>query len=230
MNKQNKILIYPFVIIGVFLMFTNSCNNDDDITPQIVADIDGNVYTTVTIGTQIWMVENLKVTRYRNGDLISNVTITTLWPNSTTGAYCWYNNDINNKATYGALYNWYAVSDSRNIAPTGWHVATDSEWTQLIDYLGGENVAGGKLKEIGFNHWYNPNTAATNESGFTALPGGLRGIYGGFGYDGYWGYWWSTSEDKTTPHYNWVLNYDSSIANRFTYSKIYGLSVRCVKD
>jgi uncharacterized protein (TIGR02145 family) len=143
-----------------------------DVETNTVTDIDGNIYHTVTIGTQVWMVENLKTTKYRNGDPIPNVT-GNAWAALTTGAYCWYNNDAATyKATYGALYNWYAVADSRNIAPTGWHVPTDAEWTTLTTFLGGESVAGGKLKETGTNHWTSPNTGATNETGFTALPGG----------------------------------------------------------
>ena len=138
-----------------------------------VVDIDGNVYNTVTIGTQVWMVENLKTTKYRNGDAIPNVTGNASWVALSTGAYCWYNNDAATyKATYGALYNWYAVGDSRNIAPSGWHVATDSEWTTLSTFLGGESIAGDKLKEIGTSHWLSPNTGATNSNGFTAFPGG----------------------------------------------------------
>ena len=148
-----------------------------------VTDIDGNTYQTVKIGDQWWMAENLKVTCYRNGDAIPNITDGTTWASLSTGAYCEYNNDINNVATYGRLYNWYAVTDSRNIAPAGWHVPSDAEWKQLEMYLGmSQSEAdatgwrgtdeGGKLKEVGTMHWNSPNTGATNESGFTALPGG----------------------------------------------------------
>jgi uncharacterized protein (TIGR02145 family) len=114
-----------------------------------VTDYDGNVYNTVTIGTQTWMTEDLRVTHYRNGDLIPNVAETAAWNNLTTGAYCNYDNDKRNSATYGRLYNWYAVISGANLAPSGWHVPTDAEWTTLTTYLGGEGVAGGKLKESG---------------------------------------------------------------------------------
>jgi uncharacterized protein (TIGR02145 family) len=114
-----------------------------------VTDIDGNVYQTVTLGGQVWMAENLKVTRYRNGDPIPCVNDASAWSGLSTGAYCHYNNDFNNAAIYGRLYNWYAVSDSRNIAPGGWHVPTDTEWQTLVDLLGGSSVAGGKMKTTG---------------------------------------------------------------------------------
>ena len=195
-----------------------------------VTDIDGNVYHTVTIGTQTWMVENLKTTRYRNGDAIPNVTDGTAWGNLTTGAYCNYNNDANNATTYGRLYNWYTVSDNRNIAPTGWHVPTDAEFTTLTTYLGGESIAGGKLKETGTTHWASPNGGATNETGFTALPGGYRHINGSFLYLGIWGMWWSSYEYSTT--YSWFLkiHYYYGEANRDWCNNEFGYSVRCVRD
>jgi len=151
-----------------------------------VTDIDGNCYRTVTIGTQVWMAENLKVTHDCNGEAIPNVTDGATWAGLTAGAYCEYNNDVNNVATYGRLNNWYAVADSRNISPAGWHVASDAEWQTLSIFLGGDAIAGGKMKETGTTHWYSPNTGATNESGFSALPGGYRasgnGPYENMGY------------------------------------------------
>jgi len=139
---------------------------------QTITDIDGNVYHSVTIGTQTWMVENLRTSKYRNGDSIINVTNNTSWSTLTSGAYCDYDNTPNNSIIYGKLYNWYAINDSRSIAPMGWHVPTDVEWTTLITYLGGESIAGGKLKETGIIHWETPNGDATNTSIFTGLPGG----------------------------------------------------------
>lgn len=135
--------------------------------------IDGDVYRTDTIGSQVWMVENLKTTKYNDGSSIPNVTDNTTWNGLNTGAYCWYNSDISNKKPYGALYNWYTLNTGK-LAPYGWHVPTDVEWESLIDHLGGESVAGGKLKESGTTHWQTPNIGATNESGFTAVPGGFR--------------------------------------------------------
>ncbi len=211
---------------GVQVNFTTSPKFGSTIT-----DIDGNVYNTVTIGTQVWMVENLKTTKYRNGDMIANLTVDATWASLGTGSYCWYYNDAATyKATYGALYNWYAVADSRNIAPAGWHVATDAEWTTLTTFLGGESVAGGKLKETGTSHWLGQNTGTTNSSGFTAFPGGLRYSNGSFNGVGYLGYWWTSTEISTTNA--WFRYMDSSYS--FAYggydSKYFGFSVRCLQD
>jgi uncharacterized protein (TIGR02145 family) len=139
-----------------------------------VTDYDGNVYPTVRIGTQLWMAKNLRTTRLKFGGTIQIVTDNTAWSNLTTPGYCWYNNDeAANKETYGALYNWYTIATT-NLCPAGWHVPTDDDWEVLTTYLGGYNIAGDKLKEAGTAHWANPNTGATNETGFSALPGGSR--------------------------------------------------------
>ena len=205
------------------------------ITYGTMSDNDGNVYRTITIGTQVWMVENLKTTKYRNGESIPNVTVNTSWKALTTGAYCWYNNDATiYKADYGALYNWYAVADSRNIAPMGWHVPTDAEWTLLIDYFGRTDQAS-LLKETGVWHWQLPNTDATNSSGFTALPGGYRKDYDGTFSDlRQSGNWWSntaydafSARDRSifyNDHYNFSFVGSSPRLNQC------GFSVRCVRD
>jgi len=195
-----------------------------------VTDIDGNVYQTITIGTQVWMLENLKVTRYRNGDTIANITDNTLWSGLTYGAYCDYDNDTTNANTYGRIYNWFAVADSRQLAPAGWHVASDAEWNVLINYAGGSNVAGGKLKESGYLHWQSPNTGATNETGFTALPGGARSAGGPFsGKSNYANFWTSTPYSPMhaipkTMYYNYS-KVDGPWANKEN-----GLYVRCIRD
>lgn len=194
-----------------------------------ITDIDGNVYHSVTIGTQVWMVENLKTTKYRNGTDIPYITDNALWSSDTTGAYCNYQNIASNSTTYGRLYNWYAVNNVNNIAPTGWHVASDAEWTILTDFLGGEAVAGGKLKEAGTAHWNSPNTGATNESGFTALPGGWRRDYGPF-EDGSWGYWWSATEYNATIAWNRLMVFSAANVWRNDSFKTYGFHVRCIKD
>jgi len=193
-----------------------------------MTDIDGNVYKTVKIGNQIWMAENLKVTRYRNGDPIPNVTGKTQWKNLKTGAYCNYDNNSSNAKTYGRLYNWYAVNDSRNIAPAGWHVPTDKEWKQLENYLGSE--AGGKLKERGTIHWKSPNKGATNSSDFTALPGGYRTNNGPFYVIGLGADFWSATQYNS--YYAWYryLYYYGSDVYRNYYGKRYGFSVRLVRD
>jgi uncharacterized protein (TIGR02145 family) len=199
---------------------------------QTVTDIDGNIYNTVTIGTQIWLKENLKVTHYRNGDSIPNVIYDTLWFNLSSGAYCDYNNSPVTSLTYGKLYNWYAINDIRNICPMGWHVATEADWTLLMTYLGGENIAGGKLKEEGTLHWKIPNIGATNESGFTGLPGGHRDSDSGrFAFIGLVGIWWSSSESGTWSawsHYiENVMKVEISLDFKYKSS---GFSVRCIKD
>jgi uncharacterized protein (TIGR02145 family) len=124
------------------------------------------------------MIENLRITKYRDGSSIANINDNIEWTAQTAGVYCWYDNDTNNKATYGALYNWFTISDSRKLAPAGWHIPTESEWTTLINFLGGESVAGGKLKAT--NLWASPNTGANNSSGFTAFPRGVRNLIGWF--------------------------------------------------
>jgi len=197
-----------------------------------VTDIDGNTYQTIKIGNQWWMMENLKVTHYRNGDAIPNVTDNTEWTNLTTGAYCNYNNNSANVATYGRLYNWYAVNDSRNIAPAGWHVPTNAEWQTLVDYLGGNLVAGGKMKEVGTAHWDSPNAGATNESGFSALPGGLRSLYGDFWHVGRIASLWPSTEYyyDTYSAWRWILDSTNSEVNCYVLNKGNGLSLRCVRD
>lgn len=196
-------------------------------------DGDANYYATVTIGTQVWMAENLKTTKYRDGSDIPNVTDAGLWASLTTGANCDHSNNPANSLIYGKLYNWFTVSDSRNIAPTGWHVPSDAEWTTLITYLGGDNVAGGKLKETGLTHWLNVNTGATNETGFTALPAGGRNMDGAFPADdlGLRTQWWSTSE-YIIPQPAWyrgIPNNNIMVVHTF-FNKVAGFSVRCIKD
>lgn len=205
-------------------------NKQDHIFGSMT-DIDGNVYQTVIIGNQEWMAENLKVTHYRNGDTIPNVTSGAPGtPGPITGAYFEYNNDANNVATYGRLYNWYAVNDSRNIAPAGWHVPTRDEWLTLVEYLGGYDVAGGKLKEAGTAHCNSPNTSATNESGFTALPGGYC-YYGSYSFQmGSAGYFWTSEKSNVSTAWGRELSCTGSEVYRVSIDKRLGLSIRCVRD
>jgi uncharacterized protein (TIGR02145 family) len=195
-----------------------------------VTDSDGNVYPVVQIGTQVWMAENLKTTKYNDSADIPLITNSTEWYDFLTPGYCWYNNDeAGYKNTYGALYNWKTVNTGK-LCPTGWHVPTDSEWTTLTDCLGGTTIAGMKLKEVGTTHWDSPNTGATNESRFTALPGGYRGRYGTFNDIGYYGHWWSSSEYTMARAYFRYLSYNSAGIIRYYHSKRLGLSVRCIRD
>lgn len=207
-----------------------------------VADYDGNIYNTITIGAQTWTIENLKTTHYRDGTAISLVTDGS-WNALSTGAYCNYNNDGGNVATYGRLYNWYAATDVHNIAPAGWHLPSYSEWNTLVNYLGGESVSGGKAKEAGLAHWFSPNTGADNSSGFTALPGGA-GYYRSnssspyFAHLGYNGVWWTSTSAGSDPNNAWFRETDYSNTDFYRggfccfdyYSKKNGYSIRLVKD
>jgi uncharacterized protein (TIGR02145 family) len=227
MRKKNNFWIYQILIIST-LIFTNSCKKNDE--SKVITDIDGNVYHSVTIGTQIWMVENLKTTKYNNGSALPNITDNLAWSTSEIPAYCWYNNDADtNKAVYGALYTMYAAK-SGMLCPTGWHIPSDKEWTTLTDYLGGTNVAGNKLREAGSVHWWYPNEGATNESGFTALPGGLRSFKGDFASIGLYGNWWSSTFNAEESAYTRTLyNMYGGIDGGY-FGLGYGLSVRCLKD
>jgi uncharacterized protein (TIGR02145 family) len=195
-----------------------------------VTDIEGNVYKTIDIGTQIWMAENLNTSKYNDNSDIPLVQDGIKWAALSTPGYCWYPDDTATyKKTYGSLYNWYALSTGK-LCPTGWHVPSDAEWTILIDYLGGEIAAGGKLKEAGFIHWRSPNTSANNETGFTALPGGCRYSDGNFGGVGFGGLWWSSTEDNANLAWLRYMYWDFSNFYRLNYDKRYGFSVRCIKD
>lgn len=232
--KSKTIFSYGKSLLRVVLLTWTVLNlascKDDDAKPETVTDIDGNVYGTVTIGTQVWMAENLKVTKYRNGDPVSNVTDAAQWSNLITGAYCSYNNDATNSKTYGHLYNWHAVMDTRNLAPAGWHIPTDEEWTTLIDFLGGDGEAGIKLKESGTTHWSSPNFGVTNEAKFTALPGGYRGYNGTFTGLSAYGNWWSTTEFVSNAAWWRGMSYSYGGVGKDVAFKVSGFSVRCVKD
>jgi uncharacterized protein (TIGR02145 family) len=193
-------------------------------------DIDSIFYTSIILGQQEWMAENLKTTRYANGDPIPNVTGNTEWSALETGAWCWYNNDNQYENPYGKLYNWHAVADSRNLCPEGWHIPTDAEWTVLTDFLGGENVADGKMKEAGILHWNAPNTDADNSSGFTGLPGGSRSQSGTFSYLRSYGYWWSSSEKDSGSSWSRSLGFNYIAVVRPNLFKKNGISVRCLRE
>ncbi|MCX6302163.1 MAG: fibrobacter succinogenes major paralogous domain-containing protein [Bacteroidia bacterium] len=206
-----------------------------------VTDIEGNIYKTIAIGTQVWMAENLKATRYNNGDLIGTTTPSTLnISDEIKPKYQWaYDGNESNVTVYGRLYTWYAVTDSRNVCPSGWHVPTDTEWTTMTTYLGGESeggasidnsVTGGKMKETGTTHWQSPNTAATNESGFTALPGGYRTGDVPFHSIGADGLWWSSTECDINSAYTRSMNYSvGNVVSYYNFKKMGG-SVRCLRD
>jgi uncharacterized protein (TIGR02145 family) len=202
-----------------------------------LSDIDNNTYNTVQIGSQCWMSENLKTSRYRNGVSIPIVTDNTAWGNLTTGGRSWYNNDSTTyENPYGNLYNWYAVADNSGLCPNGWHVPTDAEWTTLTTtFLGGESVAGGKMKSSGTTYWFSPNNGADNSSGFSALPGGYRNNDGSFNNIRIDAIVWSATEFDHNHAWDRNLNYNNStvvrgylVSNNFR--KRSGASVRCLKD
>jgi uncharacterized protein (TIGR02145 family) len=200
-----------------------------NLTYSTLSDNDGNTYKTIVIGTQTWMAENLKTTKYRNGNIIPTNLSDANWQSTASGAYAIYNNDAANNTSYGKLYNWYAVADSRNLCPTGWHVPSDAEWTTLVNFLGGSSAAGGKLKST-YSLWTSPNTGATNESGFSALPGGFRFSNGPYDFTSDYGYWWSSTQFSTTYAWSRFLNSSSSGLGRGNGRKQGGYSVRCLKD
>lgn len=215
----------------IILIFSCLCLLTFKSEAQTVTDIEGNVYNTIAIGTQVWMKENLKTTKYNNNTAIPNNPDSSTWDALLTGAYCNYNNDSTKGTTYGRLYNWYAITDTRGLCPTGWHIPSDTEWTTLTNFLGGISVAGGKMKEIGTTHWSLPNTSATNSSNFTALPSGYRnssnGSFTGIGYFGDW--WTATSHDNASA---WARNLSYANATVVTpiSPKNVGYSARCIKN
>ena len=184
----------------------------------------------MTIGTQVWMAEDLKVATYRNGEPIPNIADGTAWGSLTTGAYCNYGNVASNSTTYGRIYNWYAVDDNRNVAPPGWHVATQAEWNTLVTFLGGDDVAGGKLKESGTTHWESPNTGATNQTGFTALPGAERGFQKTFSNFGLEESWRTAMKNDAATAFGRYVVFSTTTCHWESVAKENGSHVPCVKD
>lgn len=237
-----KLSILLLIIAVISATMFTGCSNDSnpsdepfvDHTGEVgtVTDIDGNVYPTIGIGSQIWMASNLKVTHFRNGEEVPEVSDYSGWNSMVSAARCSYNNDMSVSSVYGYMYNWYAVKDTRLLAPEGWHVPSDDEWDVLKNWIGGEDSAGVKLKEAGFDHWTYPNTGASNETGFTALPGGWR-LNLGYFYDlNTRGYWWASTNEylpSSMAHATCLYN-DSLKSDGLAVIKQFGLSVRCVKD
>lgn len=243
MNNQTKIIgsIFAFSLFFIFI----SCEKDDldtqgkstaifneSLTYGTVKDVDGNIYKTIEIGNQVWMAENLRVTHFNNGELINRGLIKMDSYPSTAGnepEYGSYNgtNDKDSIATFGLLYNWTAISDSRGIAPKGWHIPSKQEWESLLSSLGGDIDAELKLIESGSTHWYYMNLG-NNSSGFTALPAGQYNA-GGFYGIGYWTAWWTATEidEQTAYGKEFSSNYPAQIS---IFPKHMGLSIRCIKD
>lgn len=242
-TKQNKISLFSIFIMGLAIL-SSGCKKDETettVTPTPtptpitqITDIDGNVYHSVTIGTQTWMVENLKTTKYRNGDPIPNVTVNEQWDTLTTGAYCNLRNLTSNIATYGRLYNWYAVNDSRNLCPSGWHVPSSEEWNVLLQFLNSNGYIGlTEVNALKSTTGWSGNGNGTDNYGFKALPGGSRSLYGYFpstyNDDGRW--WTSTEAYLSTDEANYIeMRSTSQGVEKNGFDKSMGCSVRCVKD
>jgi len=214
------------------LLLAVRCKKEDNIVVipvNSIKDIDGNIYKTVNIGLQVWMAENLKVTHFRNGEPIPYANEWGHWMTHNNAACCDYNSHPGNIKFFGKLYNGYAVTDKRNIAPEGWHVASDTEWDALASYLGGYTIAGGKLKDTTIS-WIKPNAGATNESGFSAQPGGYRFFYSQYSDANKGAFWWTSTEyDSAYIGFRVLRNSHTYLFGSKTY-KGYGYSVRCVKD
>lgn len=226
------------LMAAMIMIIVASCKKEND--PQTVTDIDGNVYKTVVIGNQTWMAEDLKTTKFKDGSVIPNVANDNEWITLAAPGMCWYDNNPANKEIYGGMYNWYAANNSK-LCPTGWHVPSDNEWKQLEMNIGMTQTEadetgfrgtdeGGKLKEKGTTHWEAPNTGATNETGFTGLPGGYRNKYGSFGYIGKEVYWWSSTAESDTDGWERGLVTNASTIDRIGSKKIDGFYIRCIKD
>jgi uncharacterized protein (TIGR02145 family) len=235
-KTKNRIWFILLIVGGLVLIISNSCNKDNtrqpDIKPSTVTDGDGNIYGKVIIGTQVWLTENLKTTKYLNGDLIGTTTPADLdIYDEVTPKYQWaYGGNEDNVATYGRLYTWYVITDTRNVCPAGWHVPSDEEWLTLENYLGGYAIAGGKIKEIGTTHWTTPNYMASNITGFTALPNGWRHFEDTFVNFAKFGGWWSSTEYTATDAFCNYVGYKSEVVTEEIDNKKCGIAVRCLKD
>ena len=215
------------MLLFIVVLVSGCRKAEDPEIPLKVTDADGNVYDVVIIGKQGWMKENLKVTHYSDGSVIPNVTGTSEWASLTSGAWSEYNNSASTGTTYGKLYNGFAVETGK-LCPTGWRVPTDDDWTELMNFLGGQSVAGGQIKQEGTSLWKTPNEGATNSSGFTALPAGFRGPTGLFYQNAEVAIWWSSSSEADKLPY-WITVFSNAyMARNFPVTKVNGMTIRCI--
>ncbi len=244
MKRFLSVSLLPAVAFALML-FTGCAKGGPELIQQgePVTDIDGNTYKTVKIGDQTWMAENLTVARYRNGDPVPGVADLDEWVTLETGAWCESDNDPEKGKMYGKLYNWYAVNDPRGLAPEGWRVPTEEDWQKLeqhlgmipedveeVEFRGSEQNVGGKLKETGTEHWSEPNTGATGETGFAARAGGYRDNDGPFNFFGkYAAFWTATEADHGRVWFRGMATNEKGVY-RFSFNRKCGFSVRCVKD
>lgn len=234
---RKKTIIPPIFILLIFSFLLFACNKDDneddntDPNTGTILDIDGNSYSIIKIGEQWWMAENLKTKKFRNDEDIPQLGGSGNWTTAASAAFCNYDNDTEKASTFGRLYNYYAVSDGRKICPDGWHIPTNDNWETLVEYLGGNDVAGGKMKQEGTDTWNSPNNEATNESGFSALPGGVRNATtGNFAGLGSTGSWWTATQSGGENAWVWGLSTMNGSIPNYDLDKNTGLSVRCIKN
>jgi len=247
MKTQIKLLVGGLA----FLMLTSGCQKEANISSNLptdiasvgsginalkalkygtMKDIDGNSYKTIKIGNQVWMAENLRVTKFRNGKSIPNVIDATQWSNLSSSAFCYFNGSTYDDKINGKLYNWFAVNDSKKLAPNGWHIPSDNEWATLVNYLGGNSIASGKLKTTGTTYWLEPNTGATNESGFSAVAAGYRLFDGSFYQLGTNASFWTSTSYINNSAWIYDLHYYLNVVNRYYPTQKNAYSVRCIKD
>lgn len=235
LNGRLVLIIVLFIvcICSLFVFYLGKTSveaKNEPIDPTTVTDSDGNVYQTVKIGEQLWMASNLKTTTFNDGEPIAYVKGNSAWGGLKSAAYCWANLDENNKEVYGALYNWFAV-DSHKLAPKGWHVATDEDWKELLEYIKSEGNPGSLLKEKGTQYWLSPNYGATDTFGFSARPGGYRNYDGlVFHEPGDGGFFWTQTAEDELMAITYGMQFDNLQVERGAVKKTYGRSVRCVKD
>lgn len=234
--KLFSVKSHSVILSMIVLLFSISCEQDTESPDSTntssfgeLTDQAGNVYKTVVIGTQTWMAENLKITRYNDGTNIPLLTDNNQWRFNNTPSYSFYAHDSAQYAPLGTIYNWHVVN-TQKLCPTGWHVPSKQEWTTLVDYLGGSAIAGGKLKMKDPSNWNSPNAGATNESGFSAISAGAREFLGTFGENGMFAYWWSSSEYTENNATCCHISASSAMAYIDDNFKSSGLYVRCVKD
>lgn len=204
--------------------------NQNDTVNETVRDIDGNEYQTIKIGNKVWMSENLKTTHFNNGDPILQIADSASWHYNEKPAYSYYDNNPDLQKVYGNIYNGHAIRDYRKVCPLGWHVSTSEEWKALMNDLGSSNSSGGKMKEVGYEHWKAPNKGATNESGFNALPGGDRKVYGNFNGLSEYSIWWTSTVGNNEANHIFILHYDIENVTASGANMPTGAYVRCVKD
>lgn len=239
LNSSAKIIL--IITVGVLIVFVvrnliiksgpkfNSQSINTNNSDQVVTDIEGNVYKTVTIGSQVWMAENLRTTTYNDGKPIKQIKYR-FWSTTNEGGYCWDDDDIRYKPSFGGMYNWYAV-ESQKLCPAGWHIPDSAEFATLFNYLGGKKIAGSKMKETGFAHWRYPNKDATNSSGFSALPSDYNKSNDPFGgWHGSSARFWSSTQSTSENAWDIELNYSNGAAERFNNPKNMFFSIRCIKD